>query len=63
MKNNTMTAMAWTPSLGMSGYGHPCAQRSARGAAVVGNQGAPTATIARVKNDFPGTCAWRPPRS
>ena len=58
MENNTMTMTAWTPSLGTSILGRPCAHTRAFGAGVVAVQG--DAAIVRVKGDFPGSPAWSP---
>ena len=59
MENNTMTTTAWTPSVGMSTLGRPCAHLRAFGAGVVAVQG-DAAAIVRVKGDFPGSPAWSP---
>jgi len=58
MENNTMTMTAWTPSLGMSILGRPCAHLRAFGAAVVAVQG--DAAIVRTTGDFPGSPTWSP---
>ena len=59
MENYTMTMTAWTPSLGMSTLGRPCAHLRAFGAGVAAVQG-DAAAIVRIKGDFPGTPAWSP---
>ena len=56
MENYTMTMTAWTPSLGMSTLGRPCAHLRAFGAAVVAVQG--DAAIVRIKDVFPVSPAW-----
>lgn len=61
MENTTMTMTAWTPSFGMSTLGRPCARLRALGAGVVAVQGDVAAV--RIKGDFPGSHAWRPPMS
>jgi hypothetical protein len=60
MENITITTTAWTPSIGMSTLGRPCAYTRALGAGVVAVQ---DAAIVRVKGAFPGSPAWRPPTS
>ena len=59
MENFTMTMTAWTPSLGMSTLGRPCAHTRVLGAGSVAVQG-DAAAIVRIKGDFPGSPAWSP---
>jgi len=60
MDNYTMTMTAWTPSIGMSTLGRPCAQTRALGSGVVAPLGDVRAD-ARIKGVFPGSDTWSPP--
>ena len=65
MENYTMTMTAWTPSIGMSTLGRPCAQPRVFGAGVVAATGDVRADVrvaaVRIKADFPGSDTWSPP--
>ena len=60
MENFTKTMTAWTPSLGMSTLGRPCAHARALGAGVVAVQGDAAIVRTRAQGDVPGSPVWSP---